>query len=208
MNLTTPIKLKSIESFRLQIRIATKQRRDWSPLISFWTPTLSPDSWETLFKAQLSSPTIDVDKQGGCLSQHLKMICLSLYALIASATILACVPVCYRQFEMHKFVSLWPCCVGPVLAEVSEQKEGNAESVQEPLLPEAISRKLRNYFVLLSCTIGEIGEIYGCMICISLLGLVSAAALIICVPYWTRGIFQSKCSCPKAPVCPDCGMPF
>ncbi|CAH2054863.1 unnamed protein product, partial [Iphiclides podalirius] len=32
------------------------------------------------------------------------MICISLYALIASATILACVPVCYRQFEMNKFI--------------------------------------------------------------------------------------------------------
>ncbi|CAH2233492.1 jg23310 [Pararge aegeria aegeria] len=32
------------------------------------------------------------------------MICLSLYCLIASATFLACVPVCYRQMEVQKFM--------------------------------------------------------------------------------------------------------
>ncbi|KAF9413548.1 hypothetical protein HW555_008250 [Spodoptera exigua] len=52
------------------------------------------------------------------------------------------------------------------------------------------------------------GVLFGCMICISLLSLVSAAALIICVPYWSRTFFQSKCTCPAVPICPDCGMPF
>uniref|UniRef100_A0A2H1VE04 SFRICE_008660 n=1 Tax=Spodoptera frugiperda TaxID=7108 RepID=A0A2H1VE04_SPOFR len=57
-------------------------------------------------------------------------------------------------------------------------------------------------------TFGKTAELYGCMICISLLSLVSAAALIVCIPYWSRTFFQSKCTCPAVPICPDCGMPF
>lgn len=46
------------------------------------------------------------------------------------------------------------------------------------------------------------------MICLSLLSLMSAAALVICVPFCTRGLFERKCGCPTVPTCPDCGLPY
>lgn len=45
------------------------------------------------------------------------------------------------------------------------------------------------------------------MICLSALGFISGASILVCFPLFLN-IIRHKCSCPVAPLCPDCGMPY
>lgn len=47
-----------------------------------------------------------------------------------------------------------------------------------------------------------------CMICISLLSLITAATFVICVPVCTKSLLERKCVCPAVPICPECGLPY